>query len=302
MKTLPFTPYARPAVIVPLLGQTLEDLQRLADLARETPGVDAVEWRVDALLTGFGHPFVDPGEYGDGGTYVPGVYELTEAQLPDPSLYAEALEVVRTAELPVLTTLRTLREGGRVAFADPSAVTDAIDDESEDRVYAPSAASDLYAKVVQQLIDTRPDAIDIELARTGSEGLIGRARDRGVISVVSSHDWHGTPPFSAQMSKLQQMAALGADVAKLAVTAHSKDDALDLLAVTAAADDELDIPVIGVSMGEYGRSLRVIGSDFGSVATFAVLEESSAPGQLRVRELRAALDAISTATQQQAED
>jgi len=50
--------------------------------------------------------------------------------------------------------------------------------------------------------------------------------------------------------------------------------------------------VIGISMGPHGATSRVIGFAFGSALTFGVAAASSAPGQMPVAELRAAIEAV----------
>jgi 3-dehydroquinate dehydratase-1 len=81
------------------------------------------------------------------------------------------------------------------------------------------------------------------------------------------------------------MAASGADVVKIAVTPQSTADVLTLLGATARAAETLDVPVIGIAMGELGRVSRLCGGEFGSAATFATVGEGSAPGQMTAEQV-----------------
>lgn len=244
-KPLPFASQRTPAIIVPVMAGSLTQLQEFAALARETQGIDVLEWRVDAFIA------ADPAHA-----------EFEQLR----SAYA----VLAATDLPVLVTVRSKAQGGLVAFS----------------------AGD-YAALVTRLLDLQPAAIDVEVAHIESPELVKLAKDARVPVVVSDHDWHGTPMVSAMVARLEDMAHIGADVAKIAVTPQMADETLDLLAACHAANDTLDIPVIGIAMGELGRASRVIGQDFGSAATFAALDAASAPGQLSVANMRDVLNALS---------
>ena len=82
------------------------------------------------------------------------------------------------------------------------------------------------------------------------------------------------------------MAALGADVAKLAVLANSERDALNVELVQRWAAEYVSAPSIVLAMGEFGRQTRATQPEDGGVASFvAVSGRESAPGQWGAREL-----------------
>ena len=87
----------------------------------------------------------------------------------------------------------------------------------------------------------------------------------------------------------------GADIAKLAVTPQAADDVLVLLQATLSASQRVQIPVITMSMGGIGAVTRLCGWLYGSVMTFAVGKGSSAPGQIPIEDLRAALQTMQRA-------
>ena len=97
------------------------------------------------------------------------------------------------------------------------------------------------------------------------------------------------------LGRLRAMAEAGADAAKLAVMPRSAHDVARLLGVTARASEELDVPVVTMSMGTLGAVSRVSGAVFGSALTFATAGgASSAPGQLPIGEVRRCMALLGT--------
>ncbi len=66
-------------------------------------------------------------------------------------------------------------------------------------------------------------------------------------------------------------------------------DVLTLLRATYDASQSLPLPLISMSMGPYGSLSRMVGFVYGSALTWAVGKSSSAPGQIPIEDLRAAL-------------
>lgn len=114
--------------------------------------------------------------------------------------------------------------------------------------------------------------------------------------ILSYHHFSKTPSNEELVKIGSLMEFYGADVAKLAVMPQVKSDVDRLLTVTRELDELLEIPVITMSMGELGVISRVVGWSFGSRLTFAVVVESSAPGQVPIRKLRAAIEAVQAIT------
>ncbi|SFM20965.1 type I 3-dehydroquinate dehydratase [Salibacterium qingdaonense] len=110
--------------------------------------------------------------------------------------------------------------------------------------------------------------------------------ENGVVFIVSYHDFSATPSEEDMMNQLREMEQAGADAAKLAVMPETMDDVLSLLKVTRDAEEQLDIPVITMSMGKMGAVSRIAGWQFGSLFTFAVGKNSSAPGQIPIDVMR----------------
>ena len=90
-----------------------------------------------------------------------------------------------------------------------------------------------------------------------------------------------------------RMQQAGADLPKLAVMPRSRTDVLTLLAATAEmADCHPDTPVITMSMGALGAVSRLAGEAFGSAMTFANPGTASAPGQIPLDVVNAALECL----------
>lgn len=161
---------------------------------------------------------------------------------------------------PLLVTCRTKAEGGE-------GIVDAAG----------------YVSLCRALCESgQIDLLDIELC-AGEDTvreLIACAHAAGAAAVVSSHNFAFTPPRKEMVARMCRMQALGADIAKLAVMPHSRQDVAALLGATAEmADCHADTPVITMSMGPLGVVSRLVGEAFGCAATFAAAGQVSAPGQ-----------------------
>jgi len=161
-------------------------------------------------------------------------------------------------ELPLLVTNRPEWEGGEAAGAGRLAALEAA------------------------VTDDAVGAVDVELAtaRDGdADGLIETAREHDVAVVVSTHDFEGTPGMGELQEMLREAVQFG-DVGKLAVTAETPDDVLDLLVATRAATVE-GHTVATMAMGEAGRHSRAVAPLYGSRIGYAPVEptNATAPGQ-----------------------
>jgi len=175
-------------------------------------------------------------------------------------------------DLPLLVTNRPHWEGGKTA---PFGRLDAL------------AAAVEHEAVV---------AVDVELATlrgrpTGTneidaEELTVHARRHDAAIVASVHDFDGTPAPGTLDGLLREAAAAG-DVGKLAVTARTTGEALDLLAATHRATIRGD-RVATMAMGEAGRHTRAVAPVYGSRLGYAPVDaaDATAPGQYDLATLR----------------
>ena len=88
------------------------------------------------------------------------------------------------------------------------------------------------------------------------------------------------------------MRELDADILKIAVTPNEIGDVARLLKITGRTSINYEKPLITMAMGKMGTVTRVAGEFFGSDVTFGVVGETSAPGQLQVRDLRLILETL----------
>jgi 3-dehydroquinate dehydratase-1 len=176
------------------------------------------------------------------------------------------------ADLPILVTNRLDSEGGNAPRGDTRIET-------------------LCRAIEQPAVE----AVDIELAAvTDGDGqrVVEHARAHGVAVVVSTHDFEGTPATAHLLDVLEQASESG-DVAKLAVTASDRGDALDVLAATHEAT-RAGQTVATMAMGEAGRHTRVVAPLYGSRLGYAPLDSdrATAPGQYDLETFRRLYESI----------
>ena len=191
---------------------------------------------------------------------------------------AAARDIRRAAgSIPILFTRRAQREGGQPIALD------------EEQVLA------LYEAVAES---GTVDAMDFEMGNDAAHVARVRAltREHGLALVLSFHDFQRTPPDAELDARFAQAHALQADVAKVAVMPQGRDDVHRLLGATLRASERLPIPVVSMSMGGLGAVTRLAGGAFGSALTFAVGSAPSAPGQVPIADVRAAIAVLRRAT------
>ncbi len=181
--------------------------------------------------------------------------------------------IEKADNIPFLFTIRSEKEGG-------------------ERI---SLSEDEKVSLLVELCTTHlVAAVDFELMHDVShiQQVSQAAKRNGVILIVSYHDFQRTPEADRLVELFTNAESVGADIAKIAVMPHSYEDALTLLSATGKAKKHLSIPVISMAMGKYGAFTRMVGGLFGSVMTFAVGKESSAPGQVAIQDLNTVLSIV----------
>ncbi len=136
------------------------------------------------------------------------------------------------------------------------------------------------------------DIVDIEQNSSPvfREQVLDKARSTGVKVLFSSHNFTDTPNEDILCQRLCEAQRRGADIAKIAVTPNDIGDVLRLMDATYRARIELvEIPLVCISMGPMGRISRLAGGLFGSDITFACGLQSTAPGQIPLAQLHAAM-------------
>lgn len=142
------------------------------------------------------------------------------------------------------------------------------------------------------LIDILPfvEAVDIELSVGADQRnkVIEAAKAAEVTVIVSAHDFNETPTVEEMKKILKSAHEAGGDIAKLAVMAKSKQDVLDVLQATA----DMEKPVCTIAMGEVGKHSRIVAPCYGSRLTYVAIAQAVAPGQIKIHELKSALEIL----------
>lgn len=195
-------------------------------------------------------------------------------EVSEPHRVAElSLDVKKRIGKPLLITFRTHKEGGVFEQSD-------------------GAYCNLYSTLIA---DGSLDLLDVELfmPEENVQQLLDQAHAKGIKVIMCNHDFDKTPSKEEIVKRLTLMEEKGADICKIAVMPHSNHDVITLLEATAKAREQLNNPLITMSMGSLGMVSRVSGELFGSCATFGAAQEASAPGQVSVDVLRSMLSTLS---------
>jgi len=165
--------------------------------------------------------------------------------------------------VPFIATVRSAEEGGEPGLCD----------DERRRLYAaalPDAA-----------------AVDIELRSPLRDTIVAAAKSAGALSIVSHHDFAATPADTDLDAMVTGGRSCGADIVKIAATAATpgeRNRLLDLLR------RHRNVPMIVIAMGPAGLASRVFFPLCGSLITYGFLDTAVAPGQMQIRDLRAALN------------
>ncbi len=233
-----------PKICVPLMGESLQALLKEAVLAADS-GAQLIEWRADFFE------------------------DIAQEQS-----IVSALKMLRATlcDMPILFTLRSEREGGRLSLTLKE-----------------------YRRICTAAIEAGgADLIDIELSC--GEGmvldLLQQAQMAGLKTLLSAHMFEDTPSMEEMFNTLCHMHSLSADLPKIAVMPKDADDVLALLSAAGAYARHTSHPCIAISMGDVGAFSRVCAGHFGSAITFASLEKASAPGQIPAAKLADVLSLV----------
>jgi 3-dehydroquinate dehydratase-1 len=170
----------------------------------------------------------------------------------------DILEELKKLGLPIIITNRIKEEGG------------AWERDEDERIL--------------ELISLIPlaDAVDIELCAKKRDSVVNIAKNSGKTVIISTHNFQSTPGNEFMGGVIRESLDAGADIAKLAVMPKSLQDVLRLLDVTLNANGH----VCTIAMGEKGKHSRAIAPVYGSVMTYGYVDTPTAPGQLKVDELK----------------
>jgi len=135
-------------------------------------------------------------------------------------------------------------------------------------------SEDERRRILAEALTLGAEFVDLEWNGSCAD-LIAQTGGRRI--VLSHHDFQGTP--ADLYDKARAMLACGAEVVKLAVTAHRLADCLTLRAV----GEQTRVPLVLIAMGDAGIATRVLAAWFGSCWSYA--GDNVAPGQIDIRRL-----------------
>ena len=131
--------------------------------------------------------------------------------------------------------------------------------------------------VLRTAIVEGADYVDLESDIAASVPRFGATK-----RIVSHHDFHQTP---ADLETLHaRLAALDADVVKIATMANHPTDNLRMLELVRSSR----VPTVGICMGDIGMPTRILAGRYGAPFTFATFHDDRvlAPGQIGWRRMR----------------
>ena len=167
------------------------------------------------------------------------------------------IEAIKALGLRVLLTVRSKKEGGKLAIT-------------------PKERLMLFAELTASV-----DIIDIELSSGQfAKDVIELAHKKRKKAIVSFHNFKTTPSEARLEKVIKEARAIGADTVKIAAFADKKEE-VKRLARTLLAHNDL----IVIAMGRVGKSSRVSFPLLGSLVTYGSISESTAPGQMPIKEL-----------------
>lgn len=192
---------------------------------------------------------------------LPAAVDLLELRLDRFGPTSASLDLARLAAdlgRPAVFTLRPSTEGGE---------SDATPEQRAARHRAADAAGFAWLDLEQDIAASVP-----------------RGRARRIVS------WHGADESSCTgkqaSSIVARLAALDADVVKIAAPAPDADAALAFVEAAHAASRAARVPVVAIPMGPYGRWLRPLAGRFEMPFVYAAVHGSkkTAAGQITVAE------------------
>ncbi|MBU0480582.1 MAG: type I 3-dehydroquinate dehydratase [Proteobacteria bacterium] len=191
---------------------------------------------------------------------------LDAMEVPDPAFFLSRLET------PVLITCRPEWEGGCFRGS-----------EVERRDILMAAIRDGAAYV----------DIELKTAVEMRQLLLAAAKEKGVKSIVSWHDFKTTASAKALESIFQEQCRTGADVGKIVTTARDFRDVLRVLGLQELSH-ETGFPLCAFCMGKAGVISRIATLEMGGFMSYAAADDGqpAAPGQLSVSVMRRIMEAL----------
>ena len=188
----------------------------------------------------------------------------------------EVEELFSSSDVPLIATCRV------------SEIRASLDDGNTDDRKLDSRASQKAESLLITAIHAGAAYTDLEIEAPAmmSKRIRRETRECGTVLIRSYHDFSGTDSLEALKALTEKCFALGADIAKIVVTANDDDDSARVLKLYESFDPGR---LVAFAMGEKGRSSRIDCLAKGAPHTYAAIneEEAAAPGQMSTASMRA---------------
>jgi len=177
-------------------------------------------------------------------------------------------ESLLRSKVPIILTNRARREGGFF-----------------------TGSENARAEELMKGVKLGVSCVDVEFSTSKSarDQILKRAKSRGVSTIVSHHDFSGTPAPAQLVKITEKIAETGCDIVKVVTLAKNRGDAFRMLDFIVQTRGKFEIPVIAFAMSEAGKITRFIGPIFGVPIVYAAVEKQTASGQLDVAATQAML-------------
>lgn len=166
------------------------------------------------------------------------------------------------AGVPVILTIRSLREGGRWSGTEAERAL-------------------MYRKFLPHVW-----AVDVEVRSRILKPVAAAARRLGKVVIGSFHDFRRTPRVSDLRKIIAAGRRGGAHIVKIATRVDRPADAAVLFRLLG---EEGRAPLCLVAMGDLGPRTRITLAGMGSCLAYGYVDRAAAPGQMSCRALRAKL-------------
>lgn len=255
---------ADPKVCVALDGTTVEEMTDEAARAN-LAGADMVEVRFDRLYLVKPDPTISDEEEGER-VELPPENQWDTVDMSEVDVDASISALKEGLPLPVIFTVRPVSEGG----------------------FFPGVESERI-EILQKAIASKVSWLDLELSIEEStrKELQDSAKSAGCQIIASSHDINGVPDAESIASIVRDNQDAG-DIVKFCGTAHSHDDALQIIeAATELTGEGLNHSLMAVNSG--GDWTRLHAPMLDQSLVYATLRNEfkiSDKGLVNVRDLR----------------
>jgi len=177
-----------------------------------------------------------------------------------PSQVPEALGLVKNNLKKAVCTLRPKLEGGKFSGSEKE-----------------------RKSILKLIAEYRPFLLDVEFNTIKNDkNLLSYIKKTKTTILVSWHDFKKTPNASTLLKMMQQMKKISKYV-KIVTSAKTIDDSSQVLSLYSKSGKT---KLIAFSMGDLGRTSRILCLYLGSPFTYTSLGKPVAPGQFSVDEVK----------------